>query len=351
MRYSNFKLALTGVVVLTLAQFASADVNWAGTTGNWNVASNWDTGVPGSADYAYIENGGTAIVSDAQTAKGAFIGYAVGTTGTVEIVSGGTLTGVGGWNQIARYDGSKATLIVNGGTFITGGYLRSAGTHAGSATITVNNGGTITSANSIALGYAGGTGAITIDGSGSAVSVTGGDGDVHVGRYGHVTLDISNGGLLDTVDDGFVGGGSGGSGAVTVTGAGSTWKLGDILYVGRDGAGTLNIVDGGLVQAGRLSTDYDGANDDGVVRMAGSGMLAIADGGTAATDLNAFLGLLTGGTDNILYWNGSAWDDIQNATQGTDYVLDQYSDGGTSYSRLTVSSKVSLLIISPLQVK
>jgi len=493
MRHSNCKLALTGAVVLSLAGFASADVNWAGATGNWNIASNWESNsVPGSADTAVVENGGTAIVSDAQTVWGVHIGYVAGSDGTVQVDSGGTLTSsgtnyihmaryagasatltvdggsfvsdsviisswsaagnatitvanggtitsadsislgyiggtgaftidgsgstvsvseglngdvyigrtgivtlditngglltnaddgfvgakagalgtitvagadsawevgdilylgrdgaatltiedgglvrVGGKLHLARDDGGEGTLNVNGGSFVSDGLIISSELGSGSATISVSNGGTITSADSISLGFADGTGAFTIDGSGSTASVTGLNGDVYIGRYGNATLDISNGGLLTNTDDGFVGAKLGGSGTITVAGTGSAWKLGDILYVGRDGAGTLTIENGGLVQAGRLAIDYDVANDDGEVRVGPGGMLAIADGGSAANNIGAFLALLTDGTDNMVYWNGSAWDDIRNATQGTDYALDQYSDGGTSYSRVT----------------
>ncbi|MFN3538265.1 MAG: autotransporter-associated beta strand repeat-containing protein, partial [Brevundimonas sp.] len=57
--------------------------------------------------------------------------------------------------------------------------------------------------------------------------------------------------------NGFVGSPSGVRGAVTVTGSGSTWTNSGFLYVGYEGAGTLEIADGGTVSSGDNAIGYE----------------------------------------------------------------------------------------------
>jgi T5SS/PEP-CTERM-associated repeat protein len=71
-------------------------------------------------------------------------------------------------------------------------------------------------------------------------------------------------------NDGYIGYGSGVTGAVTIEGGSSTWTTGDWLYVGYNGTGTLNIADGGAVssQWGAIACWHDSV---GSVTVNGSG--------------------------------------------------------------------------------
>ncbi len=326
---TNYKKVMAGVVVMLLSGYAMAvNVSWSAGDGNWNVDGNWAQGhVPTSSDIAYINNGGTSTVTSAVvTPTEVRVGY--NAAGTLEVASGGALSS-SNRSYIGYTTGGDGTLSVNGGTFTAGSELR---TYT-DATIAVKNGGTLNSTSHLLLSYAGGTSSLTVDGSGSTVNS---GSDAYIGRGGASTLSIANGGVMTVYDDMWLGDLAAGSGSALVTGVGSALKLGDIIYVGDAGAGTLTIEDGGLVQAGRMTVDFDETGDDGVVQIGEGGMLALEDGGTAATDLTAFLAFFSGGTDNVDFDNGSGWKNIEDGVLGTDYTLDQYTDGATSYSRLTV---------------
>lgn len=108
----------------------SIDVLWTGNVGtNWNLDNNW-TGngnfIP-SAEFeevAVINNGGTAIVSaDVPDAAGLVIGQLADESGTVQILSGGTLNPIpssGTPNGTANIGlAGAATLDVRGGGTLT----------------------------------------------------------------------------------------------------------------------------------------------------------------------------------------------------------------------------------------
>src|SRR6478752_4359255 len=95
---------------------------------------------------------------------------------------------------------------------------------------------------------------ITIEG-GQTVTVPGTqaspwnvNGELAVGNAGDGTLNISNGGVVSSLDA-YLGGIAGGAGVVTVTGAGARWELSgnsaSVLNVGWIAAGTLTVAGGG----------------------------------------------------------------------------------------------------------
>lgn len=120
---------------------------------------------------------------------------------------------------------------------------------------------------------------ITIDG-GQTVTVPGTqaspwtvNGDFTVGNAGAGTLNILNGGVVSS-PDAYVGGVGGGAGLVTVNGAGSRWEVSansaSVLNVGWSAAGTLTVDGGGVVQSQRAII---GEFDDGlgIVTISGAG--------------------------------------------------------------------------------
>ncbi len=102
------------------------------------------------------------------------------------------------------------------------------------------------------------TGTLTIDGG----SLTSGGFNVFlVGDFGKGNLTVSNGGTLSTAITA-IGNNAGSTGNATVTGAGSLWTVTTSIFdVGSSGNGTLNVENGGRVNASFVNV----GNDNGAV--------------------------------------------------------------------------------------
>jgi len=338
MKNKYYRLGWVALLAM-LAGFASATTRWTGGAGttDWTNDANWDGGMPDGTENVYVSaNGvnGTAVLSTSDSGGTFGVGWYANGTSTLTIASGGSFSNTG-TSTLGRYANAQGTINVDAGQFTSGdatsddlivGY-------EGIGVLNVLNGGTVASGD-FYLGYdVGGAGTLTVDGSGSALTSSGNT--FVLGRSSSSgTLRISHGGVVNTSGTVYMGNVSSATAIAVVEGSGSAWKNTGTLLVGEDGNGTLYITNSGLVSAGSLTIDQD-LDGDGVVLMDSGGMLGVADGGTAATTLTEFLALV-GGTDNIDYWDGSAWTDITGGTQGTDYTLDQYSENSVSYSRLTV---------------
>src|SRR5690606_23456969 len=71
-------------------------------------------------------------------------------------------------------------------------------------------------------------------------------------------LDITDDGRVTVEGNGYVGYLQGSSeGYVTVSGAGSDWEIGDSLYAGWNGNGSVTITDNGQVEVGRYTDRSD----------------------------------------------------------------------------------------------
>lgn len=84
---------------LSAANAIAADILWTGTAGdnNWNTGGNWTGGnVPDGAfeEVGVINNGGTAFINVGTTpnAAGLVLGQAAGESGTLQVLSGGSIT-------------------------------------------------------------------------------------------------------------------------------------------------------------------------------------------------------------------------------------------------------------------
>lgn len=71
----------------------AASINWTNAgTGNWAASNNWAPAmVPGGADEAGVDNGGTAQVTNAQVANVSAIGIGPSTAGTLRTKAGFTM--------------------------------------------------------------------------------------------------------------------------------------------------------------------------------------------------------------------------------------------------------------------
>lgn len=213
-----------------------------------------------------------------------FGGHASSVTGT------GIGGGVGSGSALVEGDGSSLDV----GTDLLVGY-------GGVGTLKVSQGGLVTVAAKTVLGQSTGTdGTITVTGLGaldpSGLAV---GGDLVVGQMGRGTLNVEAGGAVLAMSGMTrIGEGAGSTGAVTVTGTGSTLGFMD-MAVGALGTGALTVADGGTVVGGSvyigsaggeghvLVTGTDArlmtlAGTEFRVGNGGTGSLTIANGGTVA---------------------------------------------------------------------
>lgn len=198
---------------------------WRGTIDNdWGNAGNWQLGEPTAADpitrAAYIDSNRTAVV----TATGERTNHIhVGDTGT-------------------------GTLLIN-----SGGQLRSATIFVGTGSVP----GTATTAD----------GRVVISGANSRWDATY---TIGVGHLGQGRVDVLDGGTLAMGSDSYIGSGVTGRGVVNVSGTNSTFSTGDMLRVGHQGNGTVNVLDGARMTSMGTTVGYENAAV-GVATLSGAG--------------------------------------------------------------------------------
>jgi collagen type I/II/III/V/XI/XXIV/XXVII alpha len=250
-------------------------------------------------------NGSVLVSGAGALLSGGIDGIAVGGagSGTLSVAAGGTvlasgagyadfepallLGGTAGGRGAVTVDGAAARLDA-AGEINVGAY--------GAGVLTVENAGTVAVTGTVPDGKPGiaiGDNLATASGT---VTVSGGNALLDAGRYrlsvgniGSGTLLVTQGaivlasaaGYTDGEDALHLGYYSGGSGSVTVTGAGSTLGADGALLVGVAGTGTLAVSNGGRLSAG-------GANDGGlgliVADGGGSGSVSVAGGTLAVGD-------------------------------------------------------------------
>jgi hypothetical protein len=181
---------------------------WANpVTNNWGFDTNWNpVSIPGGADIARINNGGTAVIDSSVAAIPQFLelGNAGSTTGTVAMTGGTLTTGsdirVGGntttGGGFGNFNQSGGVIVLNGGNFNTGQGATAKGTYnLSGGSMQVSSGTFLTVGNR-------GTG--TINQSGGTIYIRGGATPlaavVQLGRnttttFGSGTYNLS-GGLL-----------------------------------------------------------------------------------------------------------------------------------------------------------
>lgn len=167
----------------------------------------------------------------------------------------------------------------------------------GIGSLTLRDGGTLTNWQGWVGSTAGGDGTVIVtgdDGSGQASTWTNAD-FLYVGREGAGTLNILDGGVVaDT--RGYVGYDAGGTGSVTVSGQGSWWDNRGDVVVGQFGNGTLDVLAGGLVSS---ETGYIGASAGGVGVVTVSGQDGQGNASTWSQQYDLHIGDQGQGTLNI----------------------------------------------------
>ena len=199
-----------------------------------------------TVDGGVLEITSTAAIN---SISGIYTGYLTGSTATLKITGGGTVST--SFGRIGTTGGTGTVTVSGAGsTWTNSSFIQSSAIHVGefggTGTMNILNGGTVSSDGGIIGDF--GTGTVTVDGPGSNWTTTG---DLQVGDSGTGAMSITGGGMVSNNNAEI---GNNGTGTVTVDGPGSTWTNNGFLTVADSGMGTLSITHGAKVSAS------DGAN-------------------------------------------------------------------------------------------
>jgi fibronectin-binding autotransporter adhesin len=329
------------------------------TQANIIIGQNSNVGTP-PAGSINVANGtetaiGTATVSGSgstwnSSASVVLIGLGPNATGSLSIASGAsvnlgvttpaTAIEIGGDPSVA---GGTGSLTVNAGSLSFAGTDNGihVGRNQGSGVMTVEAGGTVSGGLFTDVGRDGSTGSLTVNGLGSSLTLSGanatmgaflGVGVVDTPALGTTlgpstsgTVTIENGGKITVDTDNNLNGGmnvgqNGGTGNLTITGAGSQLVIsgnnsntntGGGASVGRSGNGTLNVLAGGQFTIDNTGTTAGsgftiGGSPEQVTagEQAGTGTVTVSGTGSQINLLSAYGTMTVGytgtGTLNVL---------------------------------------------------
>ena len=254
---------------------------WEGNiSDDWFTPGNWDTGsLPALNTDVFIDltvPNATVISAGNALADDIFIGS--NATGNLSILAGANLNSDRN-ARIANNATADGTVIVAG---VNGGVQSSWDVgldlevgNSGVALLNIENGGLVNTSRNVRIGdNAASMGTAVIVGiSGAFRSTWNITNDQEVGNNGQGTLNILAGGLVDVGRDVRIGDTNSSNGIVTVDGVNSgirsTWDIVRDLEVSNSGLGTLNILDGGLVNVGRNVRVADNAGSIGNITVDG----------------------------------------------------------------------------------
>ena len=194
----------------------------------------------GSSGVVTVSGAGSAWTISDELSVGAY------GDGTLNIADGG-IVAVGKYTHVARYAGATGAINFDNGTLTTGGFRCAASDLSGTGTINTN--GLVSDVDLVFDASRGLTQTLTLNGPGRNITVNlnvNGYGAMGAGHRGEGSMHISDG-LAVQSTFGYLGYESGSTGAVIVSGAGSTWTNSKEFHVGYYGDGTLEITDGGSV--------------------------------------------------------------------------------------------------------
>ncbi len=219
-------------------------------------------------------------------------------TGTLDVLDGGHVTATGFALDLGVDNLASGTITVSGtDSQLVSGSIAVGAAAGGTGDVTVSAGGLIKGSNVTIGSFGQGTALIT--GTGSTLTVANASniaGALTVGASAAGTLSIEAGAAA-TSATGAIGVNTGATGGVTVTGAGSQWTMTGALGIGQaanSGTGTLDVLAGGLVDAGSFS----GFNSAAVTVDGADSQLNITNGFTLGA---------TGATNTLDVTDGAAF--------------------------------------------
>ena len=274
-------------------------------------------------------SGGVGI-ANVTSATVSVLGAQIGNVaaGTLTVGSGGTVTASGTYSAVGSNAGGSGALIVNGNGLFQVGSTSTAtttfqvGSNPGSSgSVVINAGGTIDFINSgqtaapvMFIGRAGdsasepgASGSVLVTGGGALLNTNGQAMAVgnNAGAQGNLVVEQGGSVAVGTPDDNQIYSlgiaNSGGSGAVTVTDAGSTLSSAGYLLDGRGGSGSLTVENNGLV----VVTDASNGGGVGIgagrglgpsqpTNVGGDGSAVVTTGGTLEVNSSTY-GISVGG--------------------------------------------------------
>jgi fibronectin-binding autotransporter adhesin len=223
----------------------------------FNIGGDPNSGATNVTGSLTVSNGG--LVERTANGGEVNVGRNTGSTGTVNIESGGRFTNVGG-NTLVGVNGGIGTMSVTGsGSKYTTGYEINVGM-SGTGTLNISDGAEVLTATS---------------GSDAPFSRIGGG-----SAAGSGTLQISGGGKLNTNNGWFTIAEAGSTGTATVEGSGSSISTNGGLIVGWSGpaTGTLNVQDNAVVNSTAREVSI-GRDFNGTLASSPTGILNINSGG------------------------------------------------------------------------
>jgi fibronectin-binding autotransporter adhesin len=237
--------------------------------------------------------GGTLTFGNSVTAPAAGITLTKSSTGSLVLGGGGSFGTLSVQAGAASATGGTLALTAPtgmAGTDPNGASGLQLGAAAGqTASFTASGGATVNVTENIYVGDAtGSTGTLTVTGAGTVLSNTGGtSGRLGVGNNGAGTLNVTNGAVLNT-ERLFSSRQAGSSSTVLVDGAGSTLHVVTQAAFGSNAPGTVTVQNGGSIVADRLFNLGNNAP--------GNGLLTVTGTGSSLTAINPAIGALGTGT-------------------------------------------------------
>ena len=266
-------------------------------------------------------------------------------TGYMEISGGGKVTSALN-AMMAVNGGSNGHVVVTdiGSRWEINNETKVADRNTSVATLEILDGGTVQSGLTAYVGDdKGATGTVTVDGAGALWDT---NFRLRVGNKGVGIVNVTNAGRIATATDGVIGWLATGNGTVTIDGVSSRWEIEGELQVGDRADGVLNITGGGLVSNVGNGSVGKRKGSSGVVTLGGSGStwnniadLSIAgsdtaDGNTATGSVQVNSGATVNVGGSLRVWSGGALN-LSGGVVNTGAILEE---GGTmSYSSGTLN--------------
>ncbi len=301
---TNTALELGELANSTVTVEHSGSIAATGAGGNFLIG----LGAVFQTDSKMIVNSGGAASANNITVEGSPIGstglLSVSDSPSRVIAAGQLLVANGGAVNAAnqgsltvnslRIQSGNVTIDTGASLDLTSGTAALVGS-AGTGTLTLQGGGTATAPGQLVPGTsAGSAGTVNIMGLGSSYT---GSRSVIVGSSGVGSLNVLNGGLLQTgADPGGLSGSIGdqGAGVGTATVHGGDWQAGGTLQIGASGTGTLNLLQTGTLESGAAVIGVSAGS---------TGTVAVTDPGSKWT-ISGDLTMGSGGRASLAISNG-----------------------------------------------
>jgi autotransporter-associated beta strand protein len=302
---------LSAVILVLSSPFVeAASYYWSVSNGDWSTAIYWGGTEPASSDNAYIQNGGTAnITQTGEVCDYLYLGASgAGNSGTI-VMSGGNLysgddqyvgySGMGAFTQTGGtnstlglflgYNSGSAGAYNLSGTAQLSATYESIGSLDGAGTLS-QTGGTNSISAVIFIGQnPNSIGTYNLSGTGQASSI-----NEYIGEYGMGTFTQTGG--ANSTKAFFLGDYSGSNGTYNLSESGQLSATTE--YIGYSGAGTFKQTGGSNSITSDLYIGYN-SNSNNTYNLSGTGQLSAnyeSVGFSGAGSLTQ-----TGGTNTITY--------------------------------------------------